>query len=355
MSLRRSMAAACGAVAVLSVVSAAHAGPWGLPRGEFYTELTGHFFSSNTYLDKDGTRLSFDAAFEERALTSHTEIGWKKNTTFVMELPFVGRTVAPHAQGLPSFEYSGLGDIGLGLRFSLAQGAMPMAIEVGWTAPMGTNRNLFPGSSGSGGTDPTSWPTQAYEPLATDSSAFFNTGLQSLGARFDIGGGLRDNLFWSAGAGYRTRYFTFLARKDDDRFADFREIDAQLGWWISKEVLLTGQFSGEWQSRQGENYDRIPDSGPTQGEPELLSKNLLVGPRFTYRVDERMDVFAGSWHTWNGENVLHENYYFLGIAWKNSSLDRLAGALGGTKAPSHAKTQAPAAAPATTPPTTPSK
>src|SRR5262245_61114748 len=80
MSLRRSLAAACGAVAFLSVVSAAHAGPWGLPRGEFYTELTGSFFSSNTYLNRDGTRVSFDAAFEERALTSHTEIGWKKNT-----------------------------------------------------------------------------------------------------------------------------------------------------------------------------------------------------------------------------------------------------------------------------------
>jgi hypothetical protein len=54
----------------------------------------------------------------------------------------------------------------------------------------------------------------------------------------------------------------------------------------------------------------------------------IVGPRFTYRVDERMDVFGGSWHTANGENVLHENYYYFGIAWKHTSLDRLAGALG---------------------------
>jgi hypothetical protein len=52
----------------------------------------------------------------------------------------------------------------------------------------------------------------------------------------------------------------------------------------------------------------------------------------TYRVDERMDVFAGSWHTPRGRNVLHHDLYYCGIAWKHTGLDRLAGALGGTKA-----------------------
>ena len=65
---------------------------------------------------------------------------------------------------------------------------------------------------------------------------------------------------------------------------------------------------------------------------ELEVKRLLAGPRVTYRVDERMDVFAGSWHTAGGRNVLHYDLYYCGIAWKNTSLDRLAGALGGTKA-----------------------
>jgi hypothetical protein len=273
-----------------------------------------------------------------------------------MEMPFVGRTVVPEVPGAPTFSSSGLGDIGLGLRYSLAKGVLPMALELGWTAPLGTNRKLFPGSSGSGGTDPTSWADLALFPLAQDSSTYFNTGLQSLGVRIDVGGSVGDRTYWTAGAGYRTRYFTFLARKEDDRFADFREIDAELGYWLSKDILVTGLFSGEWQSREGTTYDRIPKSGITESQPELLSKELLVGPRITYRLDERMDVFAGSWHTWNGENVLHQNRFFLGIAWKNSSLHRLAGALGGTKAPSPATPKAPAAAPATPPPpTTPSK
>jgi hypothetical protein len=48
-------------------------------------------------------------------------------------------------------------------------------------------------------------------------------------------------------------------------------------------------------------------------------------------VDDRMDVFAGSWHTASGRNVLHTDQFFAGIAWKQTGLDRLAGAMGGTQ------------------------
>jgi len=353
MSLRRSFATALGAVAVLSLASAAQAGPWGLAPGEFYTELTGTSVSSETYLEKSGTRLGLGATFEERAILAHTEFGWKTHTTFIMGMPFVGRTVAPDVAGVPTTTSSGLGDIDLGLRYARKAASFPYAFTLNWTAPLGTNRNLFPGSSGSGGTDPTSWPDLATRQMASDSSTFFSQGLQSLSLRFDVGGAIGSKIYWEASAGYRTRYLTIGARKDDDRFADFRLFDGKLGYWAGPQLLITGEFSGEWQSREGFAYDRIKST--STGPAELKTQNVLAGVRFTYRVDERMDVIGGSRHTAGGMDVLHQNLFYAGIAWKNSSLDRLSGVLGGTKAPSKAPAAPPAAPAATTPatPTTP--
>ena len=349
MSLRRSFATACAAVAVLSLASPALAGPWGLAPGEFYTELMGSSSSTTTYRDANGDRPDLGARFEERGITAHTEFGWKTTTSFIMEMPFVSRTYAPESQGTDTYSSTGLGDILLALRYAGRTGSLPYAFELGWTAPLGTNRKLFPGSSGSGGTDPTSWPDLAARQLASDSSTFFSTGLQSLALHFDVGGAIGSKTYWAVGAGYRTRYFTFGARKEDDRYADFTNLRAEVGYWVGPQILLAGEFDGEWQASQGTAYDRIPATGPTANAPELESKNLLAGLRLTYRVDERMDVFAGSRHTAQGENVLHENYFYGGVAWKNSGLDRLAGVLGGTKAPS----KAPAAPPAAPPPPKP--
>jgi hypothetical protein len=75
---------------------------------------------------------------------------------------------------------------------------------------------------------------------------------------------------------------------------------------------------------QSKNYDRdlAADRDP---------KRLLAGVRATWRVDDRMDVFAGSWHVTSGANVIHYDQYYFGIAWRQSSLSRYAGAYGGTK------------------------
>ena len=349
MSLRRSLAVALAGAAVLTLAPAAHAaGPWGVAPGEFYAELAGSYFSTTSYLDANGDRQEMGARFEERGAAARAEIGWKKNLSFMMEMPFLSRTVAPEFPNTDTYTSSGMGDIGLGLRYARGT-TLPWSVQLGWTAPLGTNRRLFPGTSGSGGTDPSQWPGLAFAPLAFDSSTFFSTGLQSLAVSLDVGGAIGGNAYWTAGGGYRTRYLTIGARGDDDRFADFYSASADVGFWVSREVLLTGQFRGEWQAREGAAYDRLVTG------PELQTKQLLAGMRLTYRVDDKMDVFAGSWHCpEGGENVLHHDYFYAGIAWKNTSLHRLAGYLGGTKAPSAAPAKAPAATPATTTaPTTP--
>jgi hypothetical protein len=328
MSLRRSSVAAVAVAVSLAFAMPAQASPWVLAPGEFYSELNGSFFSTDTYYrDEDKERVFLGGKFEQRMLSAHNELGWKKNAMVWLDLTLVERTFAP--DGDSSASSTGLGDLGLGVRYRLRAGKNPMAMELGWTAPSGTNRHLFPGTTGAGGLDGTSLTAQMANYLS-DSSTFFSQGLQSLSLSLHGGGAIMDKGFWTAGAGYTTRYFTFMARKDDDRFADFFTGSAEAGWWFSREFLATIEFHGEWQTQQGSAYDRIATDDTDV--PDLQSTWLLLGPRFTYRVDEKMDVFAGSRHTPGGRNVLHHDLYYLGIAWKHTSLDRLAGALGGTKA-----------------------
>lgn len=328
MSLRRPSAAV--AVAFMLVLARpGEAAPWGLAPGEFYSELSGSFFSTESYFrNADEARTDLDGRFEQRMVSSHNEFGWKKWGTVWLDVPLVSRTFASDGGG--SASSVGLGDIGLGLRWSVLKGSLPVAIELGWTAPLGTNRNLFPGTSGSGGLDGASLGAQMGN-FRSDSSTFFSQGLQSLSASLELGAGLGARGYWTLGAGYRTRYLTIGSRAEDDRYADFFTGSAGLGWWFGRSLLASGEFRGEWQSAQGSPYDRVAAPVAGANGPELQSAWMLAGPRLTYRVDERMDVFAGTWHTPGGRNVLHHDLYYCGIAWKNTSLDRLAGALGGTK------------------------
>lgn len=348
----RSVAAALTCVAILS--SAAQAGPWGLARGEFYSELSGNFFSTRTYFrNPDEKRTSLDALFEQRSLTSHNEFGWRKNATLIVDVPFVSRTVVPN--GASSLTSTGLGDLGIGLRFALHSGSLPVALEFGWSAPLGTNRRLFPGTSGSGGLDGAGLVTRSTQTL-TDPATYFSQGLQSLSARLDVGGTAGHNAYWAAGGGVKTTFLTPDARAlgsffdavmpfheafglsfanvggRGDRTADFATSSAELGIWLRPQLLVSGQFQGEWTMYEGGPYDRIVSPAPGNEAGELSVRRWLAGPRVTYRVDERMDVFVGSWHTPRGRNALHHDLYYCGIAWKKTSLDRLAGALGGTKA-----------------------
>ena len=50
-------------------------------------------------------------------------------------------------------------------------------------------------------------------------------------------------------------------------------------------------------------------------------------------VDDRIDAFAGSWHSPVGKNVLHIDEYYAGVTWKATKLNRLQGFLGGAKRP----------------------
>lgn len=341
MSLCRSVAAMAVTLATVSSASAAWASPWVMKPGEFYSELSGSFFSSSTYLQNgDGRRIQLGGKLEQRTVRSHNELGWKKSASVWIDVPFVSRTYANDAGG--SVTSTGLGDLDFGIRYGLHRGNMPLALELGWTAPLGGNRRLFPGTGGSGGLDGTSYGALADGQLR-DSSAFFDTGLQSLSAALELGGTAGKRSYWTLGGGYRTHFLSIGSRRrpvgvrpntiqNNNRWLDAVTGGATLGFWFSSSLLVTGTFRGEFPIYQSERYDRIVARIPGPDGPDLEVKYVLAGPRFTYRVDDRMDVFAGSWHTASGRNVLHSDQFYCGIAWKQTGLDRLAGAFGGTQA-----------------------
>ena len=329
MSLRRPVAAAV-AVATLSLASAAWASPWALKPGEFYSELSGNFYSAKSfYQNADAARITLPGTLEQRTARWHTELGWKKRASISLDVPFVSRTWAFNTGG--SRTSTALGDLGFGIRYGMHVGHAPLALELGWTAPLGANRKLFPGTSGSGGMDGTSYVRQANGPVR-DSSAFFNSGMQSLSAALELGGTAGKRTYWTLGGGYRTSFLTAGSRSTEDRYADFATGAASLGIWMGPHWLATGSFAGQWPMSQGNKYDRIRTPIAGDHGPDLESPLMLAGPRFTYRIDDRLDVFAGSLHTVSGRNVLHTDEFFAGIAWKQTGLDRLAGAMGGTKA-----------------------
>jgi hypothetical protein len=345
MSLRRTVAAACLASATLTLASPSHAGnpandtPWVLKPGEFYSEISGSVFAANTYLDNDNNRPPLNGKLDDRELVSYNELGWKKSRSVWVAVPFVSRGFTRFTGGTSTS--TGLGDIDLGVRFRLKGGNTPASLALGWTAPLGGNRKLFPGVNGDGGTDPTSYPPYSAS-NASDTSLYFNQGLQSLRAGLEFGGRAWKHAFWTAGGEFRYRFLEFLSTDPSSHNARFIGGNATLGWWVHRNLLVTGLFDGEWVTNQSDNYDR---NLATNLDP----RRLLAGVRATWRVDDRMDVFAGSWHVASGANVIHYDRYYFGIAWRQSSLSRYAGAYGGTKEeaePAKVSVETPAAKPA---------
>ena len=327
MSLRRIVAAAVLASATLTLASPGHAAyptgatPWVLKPGEFYSELTGSVYAARSFHDNERERPSLEGKLDERTLISYNELGWKSRAAVWLAVPIVNRGFTRFTGGTSTS--TGLGDIDLGVRFRLRGGSTPASLALGWTAPLGGNRKLFPGIDGDGGTDPASYPP--YSPSnASDTSLYFNQGLQSLRVGLDFGGRAWKRAFWTAGGEWRYRFLEFGNTDRSSHNARFIGGNASLGWWFNHSLLIEGRFGGEWLTSQSENYDR---NLATDRDP----MRALVGPRLTWRVDDRMDVVAGSWHVARGQNVIHYDQYYFGIAWRQSSLSRYAGAYGGTQ------------------------
>jgi hypothetical protein len=300
MSSRFLTAAALAAAAWVALgATVALADPWSLAPGEYYTQLTGFSSATQSYYNDDSKRTDLGYTAGQRVFSSYTEFGWKKHLSAQLGMPFI-----THAASMPgaSMTRSGLGDFDLGLRWKLANGTTAAALQFDWTTPTGYNRKL---------------------PLAIGS------GTQSLALALHVGGSAGRNGFWQLSGGYLYDYLAIGKRtsgtiapssigqyvEGERDWSDHATVSAAYAHWFGR-LLVAGLYDGFLPVRTGRGYDVTAQR---------------AGPRFTYRVDERLDAFGGSWHTPGGRNSLHYDEYYAGVAFKVTKLGRLQGFLGSDK------------------------
>ena len=298
----------------LTVGHRAHAGPWSLAPGEFYTELRGGWFSADTYHDPDGGRLFLAGGglWEQRSLTSHTEFGWKPRLNFVFGIPIlsVSRTLDPDRRDL--FTQTGLGDAQIGLRYKIFSGPAAAAFQVDWKAPLSYERSGFLShadsvaagdASGDGDSLDANVARQLGSPVLGD-------GQQDVTFSLLYGGPLTKSGFFQVSGGYKYRF-----EKPKDQIV----LAADVGYWVTSSIFLAGRYQGEMAGNGARPTD----------EPDVQR----VGPWLVYRIDDHMDLFAGSLSTFSANNTLHTDEIQVGFAFRHTKLDRLQGFLGGMAAP----------------------
>jgi hypothetical protein len=276
--------------------SPAQAGPWLPAPGEYCTELRGGLFSADTYRNDAGDRVSLGGKWEERSILGTVEMGWKKNLSVVFAAPFIGAT---RLAGVESATSTGLEDFRFGLRAGLLRGPTALAAELDWQTPMGYKHesSLFADSLRGGGFQQLSLSMQFGRPIA-------KRGFLQLGA----------------GAGYRT---SSSDGEDGNAAADMWSYpflaSADVGLWLKPSLLLGARYSGLMTLSHG-------DLAPERTQH-------LAGPVLVWRVDDRLDLSAGSWSTAIARNTLHYDQVYVALTFKQTGLNRLQGFLGGTKAP----------------------
>ena len=293
--------------------SGAQAGPWNLAPGEYASELRGGWFSADGYHDQNGGRapLAGDGLWEQRSLTSYSELGWKPGINFLVGVPAlsVTRRRDPALDEGPT--QTGLGDALLGLRYRLANGPTAAALELEWKAPLSYERNRFlthadsvvaGDTNGDGDSLDANVARQLGSPVLGD-------GQQDLTLSLLLGKTLSHGFVQVAG-GYKYRFET-----PTDQIV----FGADLGFWLTPSLLLAGRYQGE-VAKKGDRPTDDPDEH-------------RVGPLLVYRVDDHMDLFAGSMHTASAKNALHKDEIQVGFAFRQTKLHRFEGFLGGTAAP----------------------
>lgn len=286
----------------LTLVRPAAAGPWSLAPGEWYANIEGSTFTANTF-HADGFRADTGLVVEERAIRTMIEVGWKEHLSLVFGLPAVSVT-RRDANVLGTA--TGFQDVLFGMRYNVRNGSSAVALEIDWNTPSGYNRNL--------------------DTLGTR----LGDGLQELSARLQVGGAIGGRGFFEGAIGYGYRYLGIAKRSKDalapgDRslakylWSDRLHTSADLGLWVGSSLLAGGRYRGVTTLSNGALA------------PEANAH--LAGPILLYRVDDRLDMFAGSWSTAKGKHTLHFDQVYLGFAFHKTKLNRLQGYLGGTTAP----------------------
>lgn len=303
MRLRIALSAVVLAVLVPPTkANATEAGPWGLARGEWYFNTEASTFTANTFHDPNGNRLDDGSRLEQRQLRLYGEAGWKKDLTVVFALPALSVTRRdPPVQGTAT----GFQDILLGMRWNQTNGRSALALELDWSGPAGYNRSLgYMGQS-------------------------LGDGLQQLSLEVAAGTAIQSRGFVQGSLGYGYRYLG-IGKHDDGPVTDPQHAakytwsdrvlaTADLALWLGPSVLASGRYRGEITVANGV---LVADSDVH-----------LAGVQVLYRIDDRLDAFAGSWSTASGMNTPHYDEVYVGFAFHRTALNRLQGFLGSKPLP----------------------
>jgi hypothetical protein len=176
---------------------------------------------------------------------------------------------------------TGIADLMFGFRFKLLDGATGLSLEAKWVGPAGYDRSSFPR---------------------------LGAGQQNAGGGLAFGTPIGSRGFFQASGGYVHRFEAPL-----DRIVH----SADLAFWLTPSLLVSGRYDGFMT--QGSDTSGVEMNAYT------------VGPELRYRVDDRMDIFAGSRHTPKGKNVDKYDQFYVGLALKQTRLNRLQGYLGGKR------------------------
>ena len=319
MRFRFLLASSCLAVLATLSPTAGNAGPWILAPKDYSSEVRVSLYSANDFHLANGTRHAYAGGgnFDERKLTLWNELGWKKNMSAVIALPIlnVSRTLDDGT----SMTATGAGDLLLGLRYRLMGGAASrsaVSLELGWKAPLGYDAGVRHSRARLAELDTT--VLRNYAPWDS-ANIVRQLAAPRLGeGQQDLQGLLRFGVampqwkgFFQGAAGYRYRF---------DEPSDQIVLGADLGWWLTGRLLISGHYDGTIAM----NEDEFDADG---------LQEQLVGPRLTVRVDDRFDMFAGSMHSAGAENAPHKDQVYVGFTMKQTGLDRFQGFLGGTRTP----------------------
>lgn len=298
--------------------STAAAEAWVLAPGEHVMDFRGSLFSADDFHGTSGDRatLTLGGLHEERTVAFGGEVGWKPRLAVFGHLPFTSIT---RRSGLPDAQWTdtGFGDLLIGARYQLAGGdRTALALEASWKSPLGYSTAL-----------------RLPAPVVAAVDAMLGAGL-SEGDSVNLirntapprmGQGQQDaqGLLWWGTTLPGVQGFLELAggyRYRMDAPGDQALARARLGFWFGSSLLVAGRYEGEIAVGDGDTAaDEITQH--------------LAGPVVVWRVDDALDVFAGSLHTASAENALHRDQFYAGIALRQSARNRLQGLAGGTKRP----------------------
>lgn len=316
------------ALAASAAASPAHAGAWLPAPGEYYSEMSAGRYSARTSYDGAGERLFFPQGgrLESRSLSLYNEIGWKKRLSLVVSAPMLSVTRRTENSAFQQTS-TGLGDVDLGARLRLREGATAVALQLDLLAPLGYE-NQSDSLVGVAGTRDSVIETKPLPPTqfrylthplgigsqSVSGRLLVGKALKSLDAYVDLSGGIR---FWP------------------NDFASQVTGSAQAGKWFGTSLLLSGHYQGGIAVSR-DFMRRVVGALYFKSRPIVSNPGFdvhVIGPELRYRVDDRLDLFAGSNHTMAGKNWIHVDEYYVGMAFRQTKLNRLQGLLGSKTRP----------------------